>query len=78
MGQGKSWGPHSGRGVLNPSVPPRQIEILAERLKTKTAECERTAKEPDDKYRTLRQETQKQLHACENEVRLNESYRAAL
>ncbi|GAQ80496.1 hypothetical protein KFL_000550260 [Klebsormidium nitens] len=45
-----------------------QIEILAERLKAKTAECERTAKEADDKYRTLRQETQKQLHAFENEV----------
>lgn len=60
-------------GLLITFLLPPQIEILAARLKAKTAECDRTAKESDDKYRTLRQESQKQLHAFENEVRLDES-----
>jgi hypothetical protein len=49
-----------------------QIEILEERLQAKTADGVRAAQQSEEKYKALRQETQKQLHAFENEVRFRE------
>jgi F0F1-type ATP synthase membrane subunit b/b' len=48
----------------------RQIEIMEERLQAKIADGVRAAQQSEENYKALRQETQKQLHAFENEVRL--------